>query len=176
MLSITPNTGPGVVQNCAPVPAVNGVAKLGKCTISEAGSRYRLTATVLNNPAIPGAVTYNIVDKHRIAVHPNRLHLVFTTEPGGAKAGRVSALNPSFQSRPTTATSVAKRADLITLSISAGKGVLKTCASVHAVHGVATFVGCSISKVGKGYVLRATDAADSVIPPVTSAPFNVSKK
>ena len=64
----------------------------------------------------------------------------------------------------------------VTLAIGTnpGNGTLSGCTGT-TVNGVATFTGCKIDKIGTGYTLTATDAADNLtVPSAPSNPFNIT--
>ena len=55
-----------------------------------------------------------------------------------------------------------------------GNGTLSGCTGT-TVSGLATFTGCKIDKIGTGYTLTATDAADNLtVPSAPSSPFNIT--
>ena len=64
----------------------------------------------------------------------------------------------------------------VTLAIGSnpGHGTLSGC-TAQTSGGIATFTGCTIDKIGTGYTLTATDAADLLTTPsAPSGPFNIT--
>jgi len=152
--------------------AVAGVVAFTGCSLSRMGTGYTLvaTATALTSAtSIAFAVTVGAPAK-----------LVFGTQPGGGPAGKAFQVQPVVKiadaaGDPVT-TGTGATAPVI-LSITAGTGTTGaalTCTgsqSKTASAGVATFAGCAIDKLGKGYTLTA---AATGLTSGTSSAFEVT--
>jgi len=98
--------------------------------------------------------------------------LVFTTQPTGATGGSAFTTQPVVTARDAAGNAVLDYAGTVALSIGSGGtggATLSGCAGTLR-NGVTTFSGCTIDKVGSGYVLQASDRTLSA----GSAAFDVT--
>lgn len=97
--------------------------------------------------------------------------LVFTTQPAGATGGGVFATQPVVTAQDAGGNAVLDYAGSVALSLRGGTAGAALSGCNGALRGgVTTFGGCSIDKVGSGYVLQASDRALSV----SSTAFDVT--
>jgi hypothetical protein len=166
-LSIKPGTGAAgaSLSNCSPVLGL-GTTTFLNCAINTPGTGYQLTASDTTDgistaqPSVP----FNIVAG--VAVQ-----LVFATSPSNGTGGVAFPTQPTVDIEDSAGNTVTGDSTAVTLSIGTnpGNGTLSGCTST-TTNGVATFHGCNIDKVGTGYTLTATDAADNLT--TASSPSN----
>jgi hypothetical protein len=158
-LAISTGTGTaGATLACAggnAKVAVASVATFAGCTISKAGSAYKLTATSTGLTAaqsIAFDLTVGAAAK-----------LAFLTQPGGGAVGGPLAAQPIVVIQDAGGNTVTSSVAAVTLAITGGTGTpgaTLSCTTnpVAATAGIAAFAGCSIDKVGTGYTISATSA------------------
>jgi len=135
------------------IAAVSGVATFTNCSIDKGGIGYRLQATSAGL-STDTSNSFNVNAGTAITL------TMSVVNPATSGSGQ----NIVVTQKDVDGTNVWNDTGLITLAIlnNAGSGVL-TCTgqgtSVTPSNGIATFTGCSISKVGTGYTLRASKAA-----------------
>ena len=149
-LSITPPAG-GATLTCAanPKSAVSGVATFAGCAIGSSGT-YTLTA-------VSGGLT-SAVSAGFTIVASTATKLAFTTSPSSSTGGTSFATQPVVSIQDVNSNTVSSSA-MVTLSITTPAGATLTCTDnpKAAVSGVATFVGCTVDRVGT-YTLTATSS------------------
>jgi hypothetical protein len=99
-------------------------------------------------------------------------HLVFITQPGGAKAGQAFTTQPVVavqDGNGNIVTSALARVSLVLQT--SGDAELSGTTAVVAVKGVATFTDLSINKAGAGFTLKAAAVQNAS---AVSAAFDVA--
>lgn len=169
-LSLTPVSGPAsAALTCTgnDFPASEGVAVFSGCKVDKAGS-YELTATDTHDGLATTSGPFTVTPGPAS-------QLVFTAQPGGARAGTGFTFQPVVAVADAGGNTVPTSTDAVSLAIEPGTGDpagTLDCGignPVGAVAGVATFSGCAINDAAAGYVLRATDGGLSA----ESLPFPV---
>jgi hypothetical protein len=160
-LAITAGTGTaGAVLTCSggnSKVAASGVATFSGCSISKAGTGYKVTATATSLTA----ATSTAFD---IAVGAPA-KLAFITQPGGSAVGTALNPQPGVAIQDAAGNLVTSSTLGVALAITGGTGAAGaaiTCTGGNtssAVGGVAAFSGCAIDKVGSGYTLTASSGA-----------------
>jgi hypothetical protein len=166
-LAIGTNPGGGTLT-CTPNPlaATAGVASFAGCKIDKAGTGYTLTAT-------DGSLTSATSNAINVTVGP-AAKLGFTQQPSGGTGGTAFTTQPKVAVQDAGGNTVTTNTSSVTLAIGTnpGAGTLScTTNPVAASAGVASFSGCSITKAGTGYTLKATDGSLTL---ATSSTFNVT--
>ena len=175
-LSITAGTGTSgaSLQDCTPSTQFGETIYTG-CAINEPnqpGSSYTLTAT----DTVDGlTATSNPFDvSEGVAAQ-----LKFITQPVNGTGGTpfATAAQPiTVWIEDAQGNRVVTDTSTVTLAIGTnpGGGTLSGCTGTTS-GGIATFSGCAIDKIGTGYTLTATDAADNLtIPSAPSQTFNIT--
>jgi hypothetical protein len=169
-LAILSGTGTaGAVLSCAggtTVAAVAGVATFAGCSVSKAGTGFKLVATTAGLPAATSAA---------FAMSPAPPAGLSVTSQPSASAGSNTAfaVQPSVSVTDMFGQTVTSSALAVTLSITPGTGTPGAALSCTggttkaASSGVATFSGCKIDLLGSGYTFTATAAG--VTPAITNA-------
>ena len=158
------------------IAAVAGVATFTNCQISgtAAAGTYTLQAT---RGGLTTALSGNVVINAGTATK-----LAFSTQPTvgqNIQATGTGTFSASVSVQDANANTVTTATNAVTLAIGTNPsaGVLACTNSggltVNAVSGVATFTGCSITKVGTGYTLAAT-SSPVLTPPVNANAFNIT--
>jgi hypothetical protein len=172
-LAITAGTGPSGAS------LTNCVASLGygettfqNCSIDTptTTSDYTLTATDLTDgltsfPSVAFGISAGVPVK-----------LVFHQSPSNGTGGTPFPTQPVVYIEDAAGNIVAGDSSTVTLAIgnNPGSGTLSGCSDT-TTNGVATFTGCNIGKLGTGYTLTATDAADNLTTPSSpSSSFNIT--
>lgn len=172
VIGTNPNGG-SLTCTTNPESAVGGVAAFAGCRVDKAASGYTLVAST-------GALTSATSASFAISVGaPTKV--AFTQQPAGADANSVWSVQPIVTVQDAGGNTVTSSSASITLSIGTNpaSGVL-TCATnpLAATSGVATFVGCTISKSGVGYTVVASasglTSATSTAFTMTAAPLRYS--
>jgi hypothetical protein len=164
----TPTSGgPGSVTGCLESES-SGVITFSGCTITTVGTGYQLHAT-------DGSLT--AADSAAFNITPAAANkLVFTQSPGNTVAGVAFAPQPQVTVQDQYGNTVTGDASTVTLTIktgtptSGGPGSLTGCSQSES-GGVITFNGCTITTVGTGYQLHATDGSLTV---ADSTAFNIT--
>jgi hypothetical protein len=166
-LALGTNPGGGILTCTGGLSktTVNGVAAFTGCRVDKVGVGYTLTATATSLTSATSAL-FDVADR-----------LAFTTQPAGASTGVAFTTQPVVAVRAgASATATHDSATVVNLAIQAGTGApgaVLTCTgglSKTAVNGLASFVGCAISKPGVGYVLFASSNG---LTSAVATPFNV---
>ena len=149
-VSLAVTTGTGTLTGCPSANADGGVATFSDCEIDQAGEGHVLTAT---------ADGLSSADSAPLTVAPGAAtKLVFTTQPdGGITGGTAFPKQPVVTVEDAHGNVVTDFGGTVSLAIKAGTGgagSLSGCVA-HLAGGVAKFTGCSVDKVGDGYVLTA---------------------
>ena len=131
ILTITGNTGVALT-GCSGTETL-GVVTFKGCAVGSAGT-YTLTATDGDMPGSFVSTTFT--------VSASADYLVFSTQPVGGASGAALQTQPVVEAY-TAGSPDASWSGTVTLTSSGG--VLSDCSSAAAVHGVATFAGCSFS-------------------------------
>jgi hypothetical protein len=165
-------TGGAAPVTCAanPKAASSGVATFSGCTITKSGT-YTLTANDgLLTSAESGSFTISAAAANKLS---------FNQSPGNTVAGEAFAPQPQVTVQDQYGNTVTDDASTVTLTIksgtptSGGPSSLTGCSQSES-GGVITFSGCTITTVGIGYQLHATDggltAADSTVFNITPVP------
>lgn len=166
-LSIMAGTGyPGaMLKGTTTVDAVNGVAAFSDLSVDRIGFAYRLTAS---SGALPPADTLAF-DMATTAVK-----LAFSTQPGGAVAGKVLSSQPVVVAQNSTGGIAADYLGVSSIFIKDGTGAssayLDGTVAVPFTNGVAAFTDLAISEPGTGYVLTASSGT---LPDIDSEPIYV---
>ncbi len=151
----------GVTKN-----AVAGIASFAGCKIDTVGSGFVLNATVGTLSATSIAITVTPGAPAKLAM---------TTQPAIGAVGTPLVPQPVVTIQDAAGNTVTTSSLNVTLAmatnptsavLSCSGGLTRT-----AVAGVATFSGCSISKIGSGYTIRASSGS---LTAATSASFNVT--
>ncbi|MGP8163288.1 MAG: beta strand repeat-containing protein, partial [Acidimicrobiales bacterium] len=166
---------PGYVAQISPEDYWNGTTFASTCvanapqldliTVTFDGTPHEISV-VINNPAAPPVPTCSSGPATQLA---------FIAEPGNGTV--VSSLSPAPVVEVECANGLVDTSDLsqVNLAITAGTGTsgatLSSNCSENDVFGVVTFSNCSITTVGNGYTLTATDGS---LPPITTSPFNLA--
>ncbi len=170
-LSITAGTGTSgaSLQDCAPSQQYGETIFTG-CAINEPGTNYTLTASDPTDGLTP------IVSNPFNVLAGVPAQLVFTTQPGNGTGGTPLTQQPVVYIEDAQGNLVTTDNTTVTLAIGSnpGHGTLSGC-TAQTSGGIATFTGCTIDKIGTGYTLTATDAADLLTTPsAPSGPFNIT--
>jgi hypothetical protein len=168
-LSIAPGTGTvGATLGCTTAQAVAGVATFSGCSINKSGVGYTLTASDGILLTVTGSA-FNVY-----ASAPSQL--VFSTQPAGATGGTTFTTQPTVAIEDALGNVETTDTSALTATIEpvAGNGTLSSTCAATTTAGVATFTGCSITKVGT-YKLQVTDGTDELTAlsatfPVTAGP------
>jgi len=171
ILTITGSSGVALT-GCAGTETL-GVVTFKGCTVGTAGT-YTLTATDGNMPGSFVSTTFT--------VSASADYLVFKTQPVGGASGA------TLQTQPVVEAYTAGSLDASwsgTVTLTSSGGVLSNCSSAAAVHGVATFAGCSFSGayfynpvsnvyLATPYTLTASASVSVPTSPATSQTFAVT--
>lgn len=138
------------------IAAVSGVATFTGCMIDRGGLSYHLKAD-------SAGLTSDISNGFNVTAGPVAA-LNFTTGPASGTSGATQSI--SVTQTDLDGVNVWNDTSAIALAIlnNVGSGTL-TCGSGLSVlpsNGIATFTGCSISKAGAGYTLRASKVSPAV--------------
>jgi hypothetical protein len=153
VLALKPGTGTSgaVLGGTATVTAVNGVATFTDLSIDKLGTGYVLAAA---------AGSFTGAESAAFNVTPKAERLVFTTQPGGAVAGKVMLMQPVITVTDSAGATATDFQGSITVAIKPGTGtsgaVLNGTKTVTVVNGVASFFGLGIDRAGLRYVMTAT--------------------
>ena len=167
-VTLSVSSGPGTVNDCVPNLGY-GETTFQDCSIGTPGT-YTLTAhdahwNITSMASNQFTITQGLPVK-----------LVFGTQPGNGTGGSPLSTQPVVWIEDNSNNVVSGDSSTVTLAIQSnpGNGTLSGC-SVPAVNGYANFTGCTIDKVGTGYTLTATDAADNLTTAsAPSSPFNIT--
>jgi uncharacterized delta-60 repeat protein len=151
------NDSSGTLNGLTSVYAVNGVATFTELFIAQAGADT-LTATDGGDPAAPSPMFPVALPK-----------LVFIPQP----TNTLGAL-PSFTVAIEDADGNVITSDESEIDVTLSTGTLNGTTDVDAVDGIATFTGLSISSIGTGYTLIATEPGKGGATG-TSSPFAVTE-
>jgi hypothetical protein len=167
VIAIGTNPSSGTLSGTTTVSAVAGVATFSTLVINKAGTGYTLSATSTG-------LTTAISSAFNILAGP-AAQIAFTVEPSNAAQG--IAITPavvvSVEDAGGNVVTSATDSITITIGTNPGSGTLSGTRTVSAASGVATFSTLSISAVGTGYTLNATDNTNSGFPVVASTSFNI---
>ena len=170
VVSIASGTNPanGTLTGGASVPVTNGVATFAGLSVDKValGDTLSATSAPSNLSMTSGAFDVEVGAPAKLA---------FVQQPASSVAG--STLNPAVSVALEDAQGNVETGDnstVVTLALgtSAGNGSLAGGTAVAVSHGVATFGGLSIDRVGVGDTLSATSAP--AVTPATSTTFDVS--
>lgn len=167
-LSIKPGTGAlgAAIRGTTTVPLVSGVANFTNLSLDKPGTGYVLSTTTGTLP---------LVESLPFNVYAPPAHLVFSTQPNLAEAGKPFQQQPVMLARDASNLLIEDYNGPVTLAIKAGTGTpgaaLTGISTVIAVNGVATFTDLGVDKRGTGYVLEAFVGANKL---GESDPFNVA--
>ncbi len=133
---------------------VVGIATFSGCAIDKAGTGYTISAT-------SGALTQVVSGQITITPGAPSKAIVTTNPSATGGAGVPLAVQPVVTIQDSAGNTAASSTINVTLSLAAPSGTtaILSCTgglTMAAVAGVATFTGCSIDKVGTGYVIGAT--------------------
>ncbi len=167
-VTLSVSSGPGTLKNCVPRLG-SGETTFQNCTLGAPGT-YQLTATdsadhITSAPSNPFLITQGTPVK-----------LAFAVNPGNGTGGSPLSTQPQVLIEDSSGNQVSGDSSTVTLAIgnNPGGGTLSGCSST-TVNGLATFSGCAIDKIGTGYTLTATDAADNLTTPSQpSGTFNIT--
>ena len=164
-ITLSVSGGSGTVSGCTSTRSL-GVVSFANCKVTGTQGAYILTATDGSlAPATSASFT----------VAGTATQLVFTQQPSSSTGGVAFASQPVVVVEDASGDVVTNNTSPVTVTIGTNpSGGSLSCSSanpLHAVAGLASFAGCSITTAGQGYTLTA---ADGGLTPVTSAPFNVS--
>jgi hypothetical protein len=155
-----------VLGGTTSVAATNGEGVFTNLSIGEPGTGYVLLAT--SGTLLP-------VESLPFNANPLPAHLVFTTQPAGAEAGKPFQQQPVVLARDANDVLISGYNGPVTLGIKAGTGTtgatLTGTTTVLAVDGVATFTELAVDRKGAGYVLEAFVGTDKL---GESSAFNVA--
>ncbi len=165
----SPVTPPGT--SCPGGPGTGGGPQLLTVTVAFHGSGGTTTssiATVVDDPIAPsGGGTCQYAASQ----------LVWVQQPINGTAGSALYPAPSVVFEDPTGCVVQNDASQVQLAIKAGTGTpgatLNNCLA-NLGSGQTSFLNCTISTLGTGYTLTASDPSDPTIPNVTSNPFNIT--
>ncbi len=169
-VTIAVGVNPGAGALTCPAGTVHvataGMAAFIGCSIDRVGTGYTLVATSPGMPPVTSA-------PFDIGVGPAAL-LAFAVQPSGGAAGSIWAVQPTIGVTDSGGNLITNAAAQVTLA--AGPGALGslTCSggmTIPTTGGLATFSGCSSTRLGSGQVVVA--AAPGLVG-VTSAPFSVT--
>jgi uncharacterized delta-60 repeat protein len=164
LLALGANPGGSVLGGKLKVAAVNGVATFTGLTLNKAADGYTLKAT------FSGLKVDTTGHLHVIPAAAT--HLVFTTQPPGTVAhgtafGSTVKAEDAFGNVATSF----KGAVTLGLASNPGRTVLSGPLRITAIAGTATFKGLTLSKAGKGYMLKAFSTG---LAGATTRNFNVT--
>ena len=176
VLAIAPPTNGATLNNC--VPSVGyGETTFQNCNIGTPGT-YTLSVTDPTDgittpvPSNSFQIAAGVATQLKF-VSPNGQPVNGT---GGTPFATV-AHPVEVQIEDSAGNPVLSDNTAVTLAIGTnplGDGTLSGCTGT-TVNGLATFTGCKIDKIGTGYTLTATDAADNLtVPSAPSNPFNIT--
>jgi hypothetical protein len=155
-----------VLGGTTSIAATNGEAVFTDLSIDEPGTGYVLVAS--SGTLLP-------VESLPFNVNPLPAHLVFTTQPDLAEAGKTFQQQPVVLARDANDVLISDYNGPVTLGIKAGTGTtgatLTGTTTVMAVNGVATFTDLGVDRKGTGYVLEAFVGTNKL---GESAAFNVA--
>ncbi|MEI7556785.1 choice-of-anchor Q domain-containing protein [Candidatus Chlorohelix sp.] len=145
------------------VKAVNGVATFTDLSVNLAGAGYGLTFTGDNLISVNSEPFY---------VAGPVVKLAFTTQPRNSNAGLPFPKQVVVQAQDSSDYPNTSFTGSITLTLSGGAtdAYLNGTTTVTAINGVASFTDLSIDKVGKGYILTASN---SNLTSAVSSSFNI---
>jgi hypothetical protein len=148
----------------------NGLITFAGCAINKIGNGYTLTASSADGSLVATATT-----PFNVAAGPPT-QLAFSAQPTSGSDGVAFSTQPQVTVEDAGGNPVIGNTDTITLGIGTnpGNGSLSctsTTATVNSATGIASFMGCSISNLGSGYTLTATDGS---LTPATTSPFLVT--
>ena len=167
-VTLSVSSGPGTVNDCVSNLGY-GETTFQDCTIGTPGT-YTLTA----HDAHWGITS--LASNQFTITQGFPVKLVFGTQPGNGTGGSPLSTQPVVWIEDNSGNVVSGDNSTVTLAIKSnpGNGTLSGCSDT-TVNGVATFTGCKIDKVGTGYTLTATDAADNLTTAsAPSTPFNIT--
>ena len=170
-VKLSVSSGPGTLSNCVPNLGY-GETTFQDCALDVPGT-YTLTATDVTD-GITSTVSNSFVISQgapaKLVFDPNQ-------EPGNGTGGSPLSTQPIVYVEDANGNIVAGDRTTVTLAIGTnpGGGTLSGCTGTSNGNGQVTFLGCTIDKVGTGYTLTATDAADNLTTASTpSSPFNIT--
>ncbi|MGO8826430.1 MAG: hypothetical protein ACLQU9_14500, partial [Acidimicrobiales bacterium] len=177
VLAITPPTNGATLSNCVPNVGY-GETTFQNCNIATPGT-YTLQVTDptdnITTPVVSGSfkIAAGVATQLKF-VSPGGQPVNGT---GGTPFATV-AHPVEVQIEDSAGNPVLSDNTAVTLAIGtnpSGDGSLSGCSTGTTVNGLATFTGCKIDKIGTGYTLTATDAADNLtVPSAPSNPFNIT--
>jgi hypothetical protein len=168
-LGINQNAGTFTCTGGLTKNAVSGSAAFTGCTETMTGTNYALTATsnpALVNPVFPAAAPFAVTSgpANKLQVCWGAALPCVTTPPVPVQGGTPFSVQPVVRVQDSNGNTVTSdETTQVSLGIAAGTpttggpGTLScTSNTVTVVHGVGTFAGCKIDKVGTAYRLNAT--------------------
>jgi hypothetical protein len=164
-LTLSGGTAGAILTGTTTVAASSGVATFTGLSVNTAGTAYTLTAA-------DGTLTSATSSAFNITAAPSKL--TFSQQPTNATGG--VSIAPAIVVHVADASSNPVAGDPITLSIAAnpGSSTLSGGSTVSTnSNGNATFSAVSLSTVGTGYTLNATDGSSTPLS-VTSTAFNIT--
>jgi hypothetical protein len=168
-LAFGSNPAGGTLSGTLTRNAVNGVATFPDLSVARAAS-YTLRAT---SPGLTAASSASFV-----IIRGPAARLAFAVQPSGGDPGRPFLGQPRVAVQDAGGNLISTGSgstSRITLAVEPGTGsdgsaLSCTTNPINAAAGVASFAGCAIDQVGRGYRLRATNGT---LPAGVSEPFDV---
>ena len=182
-----------VLEDAAGCVEQNDASQVSLAVSSGPGALRTASRTWFGRDDVPELHAQRARDVHADCHRHHRSHHVFAqqllydrpgfagqarlgTNPGNGTGGLALNPQPVVFIEDSSGNIVSGDSSTVTLAIGTnpGGGTLSGCTD-STVNGVASFSGCAIDKIGTGYTLTATDAADNLTTPsAPSAPFNVT--
>ncbi len=175
-LAITHGTGTAgaSLSNCVTSRGGVGQTTFQNCSIGTPGTGYTLTATdATDGLTSPASAAFNIG-----AGVP--VKLFFETSPVSGTGGTPFATTTHpivvwVEDNSGNVVSTDNTVPTLAIGANPGGGALSGCTGSSNGAGVVSYTGCKIDKVGTGYTLTATDAADNLTTAsAPSGPFNIA--
>ncbi len=163
-------SGPGTLTNCVP-NLLYGETTFQDCTLGTPGT-YTLGATDATD-----GITKPVLSNSFVISQGAPAKLVFSTQPGNGTGGSPLSTQPVVSIEDANGNLVPGDSSMVTLAIGTnpGGGTLSGCTGTSNGNGIVSFAGCKIDKIGTGYTLTATDAADNLTTAsAPSNPFNIT--
>ncbi len=143
-LALGANPGAGVLKKDVTVKAEGGIANFSGLSINKSGLKYTLKASCPDVPKEEFSREFNII-------HGPAKRLVFTSQPGGATAGKPFTTQPKVEIWDDYENIVDSGADAgagLTISLSSGTGSLSGTTIIMASLGISSWSGLSIDAFG----------------------------
>ena len=153
-VTLTVESGTGVLNGITSVAAVSGVASFTGVSVTEAGE-YILTASA-RLATLEGTVVSVQSSSFTVSVGAAAA-VSFKTSPSNTVAGAIFATQPVAVIVDAGGNTVTSSTAAVTVSVASGSGTLSGTMTVAAVAGVATFGGLTIDAAGR-YTLSASIA------------------